>query len=148
MKHRQRVHEIECRLAGRRLAFFGTRGADARPLTEIASFDTVFSQIAPLDGISIEETCLETERDERVDLNRYSIDADSSQAVRALRAAMLRSFGRPCAIVPYRPCAVLTSAWFPRSDRVLYLGYSTRSRRTSSTSRGWRASSRPWASRS
>jgi hypothetical protein len=35
---------------------------------------------------------------------------------------MLRSFSRPSALIPYRPTALVASAWFPRSDRVLYLG--------------------------
>jgi len=120
--YRQRVAEIERRLGGRRLVFFGTRGTDARPLLEISNFEEVFSQIAPLEAVSIQETCLETIKKERVDLNAYSIDSDTSAAVLELRDHLLRAFGRPSAVIPYRPCAVLTSACFARANLVRYLG--------------------------
>jgi hypothetical protein len=120
--YRQRVREIEQRLAGRRLVYFGTRGTDARPLLELTNFEEVFSQIAPLEATSIKETCLETLKHERVDLNRYSIDLDPSEKVHDIRRGLLQAFGRPSAVIPYRPCAVLASACFTRANLVQYLG--------------------------
>lgn len=120
--YRQRVREIERRLAGRRLVYFGTRGTDARSLLEIANFEEVFSQIAPLEAASIHETCLETLKQERVDLNSYSIDQDPSETVHQIRRGLLRAFGRPAVVVPYRPCAVLAAACFTRANLVQYLG--------------------------
>lgn len=122
LSYRQRVREIEIRLGHRHLVYFGTRGTDARPLLELSQLDEVFSQIAPLGGVNIRETCLEALKKERVDLNRYSIDKDPHPTVAEIHAGLLRSFARPSAVVPYRPSAVLASAWFPRADRVLYLG--------------------------
>jgi ATP-grasp domain-containing protein len=120
--YRQRVREIERRLAGRRLVYFGTRGTDARPLLEISNFEEVFSQIAPLEAVSIQETCLETLKKERVDLDRYSIDQDPSEAVHEMRRGLLRAFSRPAAVIPYRPSAVLASACFTRANLVKYMG--------------------------
>jgi len=120
--YRQRVREIERRLAGRRLVYFGTRGTDARPLLEISNFEEVFSQIAPLEAVSIQETCLETLKKERVDLDRYSIDQDTSEAVHEIRKGLLRAFSRPTAVIPYRPSAVLASACFTRANLVQYMG--------------------------
>jgi hypothetical protein len=122
MTYRQRLQEIECRLGNRRLVYFGTRGTDARPLTPIRCLDAIFSQIAPLGAPGIEEVSLETLKGERVDLNRYSIDSDPSEAVLTLRKRLLQAFGRAAAVLPYRPTALLASAWFPRADRVRYLG--------------------------
>lgn len=122
MNYRQRLREIEARLGNRRLVYFGTRGSDARALTSVRNFDAAFTQVAPLGAPGIEEVCLETLKGERVDLNRYSIDDDPSPAVGELRRGLLKAFGRPAAVIPYRSTAVLASAWFPRADRVLYLG--------------------------
>jgi hypothetical protein len=122
VSYRQRVREIERRLGGRRLVYFGTRGTDARPLLEISNFEEIFSQIAPMEAVSIQETCLETIKRVRVDLNRYSIDQDDSEAVHLLRRGLLRAFSVPTAVIPYRPCAVLASAVFTRSNLVTYMG--------------------------
>ncbi len=122
MTHKDRVRQVEDRLGGRPLIYFGTRGTDARPLLELGALSEVFCQVAPLQAAGVRETCLETLTGRRVDLNRYSIDQDSSDAVHELRAGMLRAFGRPAAVMAYRPTALVASAWFPRSDRVLNLG--------------------------
>lgn len=120
--YRQRMGEIERRLEGCRLVFFGTRGTDSRSLLEFNSFADVFSQIAPLNAPSIHEICLETLTRRRVDLDRYSIDLDPSAAVHDLRKGLLRAFSRPVAVLPYRPSAVLASACFTRANLVRYMG--------------------------
>lgn len=122
MNYQQRQEQVQRRLGNRGLVYFGTRGTDASPLLEFDHFQAVFSQIAPLQALNIGEVCLEAVKAERVDLNRYSIDEDLHSAVRQLHAGLMRAFARPCAVLPYRPSSVLTSAWFPRADRVLYLG--------------------------
>ncbi len=118
----RRITEIERALGKRGLIFFGTRGADAEPLLAIPQFEEVFSQIAPLDAISVRETCLETLTSERVDLDSYDIDGDKCDAVRKIRGELLKAFARPAVVLAYRPCALLASAWFPRSEHVTYLG--------------------------
>ena len=70
ISYRQRVAEIERRLGRRRLVFFGTRGMDAQPLLALAPLAEIFSQIAPFDAVSVQETCLETLKKRRVDLDR------------------------------------------------------------------------------
>ncbi len=120
--YRQRVREIERRLGGRRLVYFGTRGTDARPLLEISNFEEIFSQIAPLEAVGIQETCLENMTKVRVDLDRYSIDQDTSEQIHKIRQGLLRAFSRPAAVIPYRPSAVLASACFTRTNLVHYLG--------------------------
>jgi hypothetical protein len=122
MNHKDMVRQIEDRLAGRPLIYFGTRGSDARPLLALDALAEVICQIAPLGAAGINETCLESLTMRRVDLDRYSIDQDSGEAVHTLRRRMLRAFGQRAAIIPYRPTALVASAWFPRSDRVEYLG--------------------------
>lgn len=122
MRYWDRVRQIQSRLGNRRLVYFGTRGTDARPLLNLDLLDAVFSQIAPLQVPGIEEVCLETLKGVRVDLNSYSIDKDDSPEVVELRNQMLQRFGRPAAVLAYRPAALLTAAWFPRADRVAYLG--------------------------
>jgi hypothetical protein len=119
---KKRIAEIERAVGSARLVFFGTRGADAELLIEIRQFDRIFSQVAPLHALSIEETCLEALTKQRVDLDRYNIDDDRRPVVSKIRGQLLRAFDSPCCVVAYRPCAMLASAWFPRSDRVRYLG--------------------------
>jgi len=122
MNATQRIREIDRRLGARALIFFGTRGADAETLFQIPQFEAVFSQIAPLQALSIHEMCLEALTGERVDLDQYNIDTDDRDEVRQLRRGLLRQFERPAAVLPYRPSAVLASAWFPRSRTTQYLG--------------------------
>ncbi|HEY6219846.1 MAG TPA: ATP-grasp domain-containing protein [Gemmatimonadaceae bacterium] len=113
---------LERKLGKRVLVYFGTRGADARSLTDLRNFECIFSQIAPSGLGGVEEVCLESVTKRRVDLDAYNIDADESRAVTDLRAEMLSRFETLAAVVPYRAGAVLASAWFPRSDKVLLLG--------------------------
>jgi aspartate carbamoyltransferase catalytic subunit len=113
---------LERKLGKRGLVYFGTRGADARSLSDLKNFECIFSQVAPSGLAGVEEVCLESVTSRRVDLDSYSIDADGSKAVSDLRAEMLRRFEALAAVIPYRAGAVLASAWFPRSDKVLHLG--------------------------
>jgi len=113
---------LERKLGKRGLVYFGTRGADARSLTDLKNFECIFSQIAPSGLAGVEEVCLESVTKRRVDLDAYNIDADVSRPVSDLRGEMLRRFETLAAVVPYRAGAVLASAWFPRSDKVLHLG--------------------------
>ena len=113
---------LERRLGKRMLLYFGTRGADARSLTDVRNFECIFSQIAPSGLAGVEEVCLESMTKRRVDLDAYNIDADGSMPVSDLRVEMLRRFETLAAVLPYRSGAVLASAWFPRSDKVLHLG--------------------------
>ncbi len=109
-------------LGSRRVVYFGTRGADSRSLTDLMNFECIFSQIAPSGLAGVTERCLEQMTRTRVDLDMYSIDTDSSPSVGQLRAVMLAAFEEPAAVIPYRSCALLASAWFPRSEKVLHLG--------------------------
>jgi aspartate carbamoyltransferase catalytic subunit len=113
---------LERKLGKRALVYFGTRGADARSLTDLRNFECIFSQIAPSGLGGVEEVCLESVTKRRVDLDSYNIDADESRAVSDFRAEMLCRFETLAAVIPYRAGAVLASAWFPRSDKVLHLG--------------------------
>ena len=121
MNRKQATRAIESVLGDRQLVFFGTRGADAETLLEIDQLRMIFSQVAPLNAISVKETCLEDLTKERVDLNAYNIDYDKREEVKEIQRSLLDAFCRPSAVIPYRPCALLASAWFPRSDRVMYL---------------------------
>lgn len=122
MNTRNRIAEIDRRLGTQRLVFFGTRGSDAETLVQIPQFAEIFSQVAPLRAVSVPETCLERLTNERVDLDSYDIDRDRGPEVKEIRRALLNAFEQPAAVLAYRPCAVLASAWFPRSDRVRHMG--------------------------
>ena len=117
-----RLAEIETALLGRELVYFGTRGADAESLLNLPNLASIFALIAPLDARSVHEISLEGETGERVELDCYSLDSDRRKLIDDLRRRLLHLFDRPSAVLPYRPCSFLTSAWFPRSDRTLYLG--------------------------
>jgi hypothetical protein len=119
----QRTNEIRRRLNGRKMVWFGTRGADAQPLLQFPELTSIFSQIAPLDAVSIAtELCLETMKGVRVDLNRYSIDADSSEEAKELHRRVIKALREPSVLVAYRPCSFLASAYYPRSETCQYLG--------------------------
>lgn len=147
---------VERKLGKRALVYFGTRGADARSLTDLRNFECIFSQIAPSGLAGVEEVCLESMTKRRVDLDAYNIDEDKSGPVADLRAEMLRRFETLAAVVPYRSGAVLDSAWFPRSDKVLHLGnfYELQdtfehkpwveSQLSAERDRGWRIRTIPW----
>lgn len=122
MDAQKRVAQISAALQGRQLVYFGTRGADAEPLLKVPNFQVIVSLIAPLQAGTVRETCLETLTNERVELDDYTIDNDTRPIVSQVRRALLRELEGPSALLAYRPCAFLTSAWFPRSDRVKYLG--------------------------
>lgn len=116
------TREIARRLGRRKLVYFGTRGADARTLVDVPNFECAFSQIAPMGNSFVDEVCLETIIGRRVDLDVYNIDQDSSAAVEEIRDALLSALREDSAVLPYRSCALLASAWFPRSERALFLG--------------------------
>jgi hypothetical protein len=123
MDRRTRIAEIRRRLAGRKLIWFGTRGADAQPFLAFPEFSMILSQIAPLDAVSVAtELCLETMKTVRVDLNRYSIDADRSAEAKEMHRRLIKALRDPCVLVAYRPCAFLASAYYPRSETCEYLG--------------------------
>jgi len=123
MDRAHRLSEIRRRLNGRKIVWFGTRGADAQPLLAFSEFSAVFSQIAPLDAVSVgNELCLETMKNERVDLNRYSIDADHSPEVKQMHRRLIKALRDPSVLVAYRPCSFLASAYYPRSETCEYLG--------------------------
>lgn len=125
--HRKRQRQIERRLGNRALIYWGVRGADARPLLAFEQLERVFSLISPLGADPVRgeaSTCLELLGRRRVDLDHYCAATDISTArqVDVLRTGLLEAFQRPVAVLPYRACPVLSSAWFPRADQVLYLG--------------------------
>lgn len=122
MTAESRLRSLEAALHGRSLVYFGTRGSDAEPFLRLQNFASLFSLIAPLDASSVSEISLERETGARVELDSYNLDLDPRPIIGDLRRRLLQLFDRPSAVIPYRPCAFLSSAWFPRSDRVLYLG--------------------------
>lgn len=111
-------------LRDRRLVWFGTRGTDAEPLAHIGDLAAVFCLIAPFStkNTSARVTCLEQRTGRRVDLNRYSVDADRSLEAQVLRRELGEALSVPSALVPYRPLALLAPNFFPDPDRVRYLG--------------------------
>jgi hypothetical protein len=118
-----RLKEIEKRIGKRNLVWFGTRGSDCQALLQIPQFSTVYSIISPLNSLAVqEETCLELTKKRRVDLDRYTIDTDSSQEAKELFQHLHVTLGRPTIVVMYRPIRPFTSIYFPRSAFVEYLG--------------------------
>lgn len=120
---RQWLRQIEEKIGNRRLIWFGTRGSDAQSLLRFPQFRWCYSLIAPLGALSMAtDVCLEAIRGERVDLNNYSTDLDTSASAKRLHRELVQAFDEPAVLITYRPAAFLTSAYFPRSDRVRYLG--------------------------
>jgi hypothetical protein len=122
MNRNERIRGIEAAIGRRKLVWFGTRGADASPLLDIAQFSDCFSLIAPLASLALRETCLETLTNQRVDLDSYTIDLDQSAAATQLHAEMLRCLSQPSVVALYRPSAFFASVHFPRIQTVEYLG--------------------------
>ena len=121
--HAQQKDAVEAALGRRRLIWFGTRGSDAEPLLDYHQFSGCFSLVAPINSVALStESCLETIQQVRVDLNAYDTDTDTSEAARELHRQLVLACGEPAAIAAYRPAAFLSSAYFPRSEHVQYLG--------------------------
>jgi len=121
----QQLKDIEARLRGQRLIWFGTRGADAAPLLDLDAFGGVVCLIAPLDVTTrpqFSEATLETISRERVDLDLYRIDDDRSEPVRTLHRMLLALLREDSVLVTYRPCDFLSAAYFPRMGWTRYLG--------------------------
>jgi len=116
------INAIENIIGNRSLGYFGTRGDDAFPLLCIRQFDSVFSQIAPLKSISVEDLCLETLSGIRVDLDAFDIDKSTMPEIDTIKSKLLAFFDKSSVFFPYSPTAVLASAYFPRHDRVKYCG--------------------------
>ncbi|MEA2326955.1 MAG: hypothetical protein QOE68_1914 [Thermoanaerobaculia bacterium] len=125
MCRRSVIDRIEDAIGHRRLVWFGTRGTDAQPLLQIRQFDGVFGLIAPLGVPSWSEdreAYLELLSGTRVDLNAYSIDADTSTHVRELHRRLRKTFAPGTLVIAYRPTAFLASAYYPRVEYTTYLG--------------------------
>ena len=120
---RQRLREIRDRIGRRKVVFFGTRGADSRPILETEQFRDCISLVAPLSAVSMpNECCLETLTGFRVDLDTYHTDRDSSEGARLLHHSFLRACDEPSILMTYRPAEFLTSVCFPRLATTQYLG--------------------------
>lgn len=117
MDRRQLIEQIEDRLAGRPLVWFGTRGTDAEALKCLRDFEGVYSLVARL-GVSHwaahQEVCLEELTGRRVDLNSYTIDADLSDAAAELHAAMMSAIAGGAYVAAYRACHFLSAASLAR----------------------------------
>jgi len=119
------VAAIENAIGHRRLMWVGTRGTDAHPLLSISQFEGVVGLIAPLGVPSWpagSEECLERLSGVRVDLDAYSVDADSSDSRIELGIRLRRALTPGTLVVSYRPSAFLASAYFPRMENATYLG--------------------------
>lgn len=117
----RRRDEVAARIGGRGLVWIGTRGTDAHPLARIGEIRGVFCQIVPPE-IPVNFRCLENLTLNRVDLNRYSIDDDVSQAARSFKQALRDELTGPAVVVPYRPLACLASIAFSAPAGVTYCG--------------------------
>lgn len=123
----RRLREIGRRLGSRPLIYWGSRGADAESLMEFNRLERVFSIIMPLGSEVIRDekhTCLEWMDRRRRDLDGYSAEAQEKVAgdLAALRSGLLTACRRRVALLPYRACPILSSAWFPRVGNILHLG--------------------------
>jgi hypothetical protein len=117
------IEAITHKMHGDKLIWFGTRGTDSQALLQIPNFKAVFSIIAPLDAISLdEEICLEVKKCKRVDLDRYRIDDDKSEEAQELHSRIYSVLGEPAYLAFYRSSNFLSSIYFPRSNNVKYLG--------------------------
>ena len=65
-------------LGDNKIWWFGTRGVDATPLTKLTQLSGVFSLICDIDNSEIPSICLENISKNRVDLDSYDIDDDTS----------------------------------------------------------------------
>lgn len=123
MSERQRLLDgIRARLGRRRLAWFGTRGADARPLLELDSLSGAFGMTMPLGALTAEDACIETFQGWRVDLDAYDFDQDRGDGASRLREAVLAHLEGPSVIVPYRPTSFVSTLRFCRGDLLLLAG--------------------------
>jgi len=123
VNRRQRIAQIERRLGKRKLIWYGTRGTDAQVLLDLPQFSECFSLIAPLGALSLDvEVCLETMKGLRVDLDAYRIATDPSPEALDFQRRLLDSLGEPAVVTTYRSDPTFTSMYYPRSDRVEYLG--------------------------
>lgn len=103
--------------------WIGFRGADARVLLQIPQLSKIFSITAPLEySDSISEVCLETLQKRRHDLHSYDPDLDSSPEATEMHRLMFIALEEPTVVLTFRPDDFFTSAYFPHSDVVEYLG--------------------------
>lgn len=116
--------EVQARLDGRALVWFGSRGDDVASLADLDSLAHAFSVIAPYRGPApIESWALEEVSGRRVDLHTYDVDEHARDpAVRELRAALGRVLDRPSAVFTYRPSSFLAAITLPRQDRCRSVG--------------------------
>ncbi len=114
-----RLSEIRAAIGQRRLAWFGTRGLDALSLSAVRTPDVVVSQVAPIPrdlAPDMEQDCLESRLNERLDLDRYDIDMDVRREPRSLRTRFLAHARTPMVIVAYRPAEFLSATSFCNDD--------------------------------
>jgi hypothetical protein len=118
------VKKIASALGSRQLFWYGTRGDDARSLTDISQFSGSFTILNKYSrhnlshSVSYEELC-----GYRVDLDDWDIDNHLfDEATDIFRRSMLTATMLENAIVPYRPSFFLSALMFARKDKALNLG--------------------------
>jgi hypothetical protein len=122
ISRQRRIEQIMDKINTRKLVWFGTRGTDAQALFEIPQFSEIFSIIAPLKSSTISESCLETQKETRVDLEVYSIDNDLTTEALEFRKKMASTLKFPSVVITYRPGKFFSSIYYPRNATVEYLG--------------------------
>jgi hypothetical protein len=118
---------IQARIAGRDCVWYGVRATDAHPVSRLLPTTHVFALICPSPGPGVTQVCLEHMLGRRVEHNSYSPDdprcEGSSEFVGACEDAMRHAVNtRSFVVIPYRPTQALTSIYFPRQERMRYLG--------------------------
>lgn len=115
---------LTARIGRRQLVWFGTRGDDVEPATELPQLAASFSVIAPYRRRpSVASLALEQLSGVRVDLDAHDIDEEPREGPAAeLRRAMLRTLARPSVVFTYRPSRFVSAICFARQDRCEYAG--------------------------
>lgn len=131
--HRKRlIAEVSRALGPRHVFWFGTRGDDARSLSDLPQFSGSFTILnrytrQPLPAALAYEDLTGV----RVDLDDWDIDNHLfDEPTLDFRRAMLRAMSAPHAIIPYRPCNFLSALEFSRKDKTLSLGMFAGQQRT------------------
>jgi hypothetical protein len=117
----KRLQAIRNALAGRAIAWFGTRGVDAMGLAALGSLQTVVSQIAAIPAVQAEgiaQDCLEERLGERLDLDSYDIDTDARRQAQSLKVQFISRLSGPTVVVAYRSAEFLSPVWFCDPDFV------------------------------
>ncbi|MCT4535873.1 hypothetical protein [Halodesulfovibrio sp.] len=110
------------KIKDRKIVWVGSRGCDAIPLTDLKNPVVSICYGSPANYEGITEYTYEEMMHHRVNPYTYDSATDDSEGIKELRRILLQELAEPCCLIPYKPMAIIDTAYFLHHNHTKLLG--------------------------